>query len=366
LPLVNGEWRTSPPAAEEIKGGAFHRKESDFRDWITPDGSPGPDGQPASPAAIDRYELYVALSCPWASRTLAVRALKGLEDAIPVHVAEPTMGNEGWYYAEAQNGGAAGSFHHHHRLYTATDPQFTGKATVPVLWDRREGRIVNNESSEIIRILNDGFIGVAGNKFDLYPKALRPEIDRWNDRIYPALNNGVYRAGFATAQHAYDEAVRAVFEALDEIEEHLKDNRYLAGEWLTEADIRLFVTLVRFDIAYYGAFKCNLRRIADYQALPGYLRELYQCPGITGTVNFDHIKRGYYGMPTVNPHRIVPVGPEIDLTPPHGRDGLTGTSSVEAPAAVHLAVNVNPFYLATQLAREERTWRVRMPPNIST
>ncbi|WP_328804998.1 glutathione S-transferase family protein [Parasphingopyxis marina] len=324
MPLVNGEWRDKPPAADEIKGGAFHRLESPFRDWITPDGSPGPDGKSASAAEPGRYELYIAYSCPWASRTLAVRALKGLEDAIAVHAAEPFMGSEGWHYAQEQNGGATGPFHNHHRLYTATDAAFTGKATVPVLWDRAEGRIVNNESADIVRILNDGFIGIAGNDLDLYPEALRPEIDRWNDRIYPALNNGVYRAGFATAQHAYDEAVRDVFEALDEIDAHLAAHRYLAGEWLTEADIRLFVTLIRFDIAYYGAFKCNLRYIDEYAALPGYLREIYQWPGIAGTVNLDHIKRGYYGIRTVNPTQIVPIGPEIDIDGPPGRDALSG------------------------------------------
>lgn len=323
--LVNGEWVKGPIAESETKDGAFHREPTRFRTWITPDGAPDAEGKPTLPAEAGRYRLFVSYLCPWASRTLIFRVLKGLEDVIGVSVAEPVIGEDGWVYAEEQDAGpAVGRIRQHHRLYTATDPTYTGKVSVPVLWDMREGRIVNNESADIIRILNTAFDRITGNTLDLYPEPLRTEIDAWNERIYATVNNGVYRAGFARSQASYDAAVTTLFETLDALEVRLGASRYLAGEHLTEADWRLFVTLVRFDAAYHGAFKCNVRRIADYPNLSGYLRELYQWPGIRATVDIAHIKRGYYVNPAINPTLIVPKGPAQDLDAPHGRDRLPG------------------------------------------
>lgn len=323
--LVNGEWVKGHVAESEIKDGAFHREPTRFRTWITPDGGPDAEGRPTLPAEAGRYHLYVSYLCPWASRTLIFRVLKGLEGLIGVSVAQPVIGDEGWIYAEEQDGGeGVGRFRHHYRLYTASDPGYTGKASVPVLWDKRDRRIVNNESAEIIRIFNDAFDHLTGNDLDLYPEPLRAEIDVWNDRVYHAVNNGVYRAGFARSQDAYDTAVETLFETLDTLESHLGQSRYLAGEHLTEADWRLFVTLVRFDAAYHGAFKCNLRRIEDYPNLSNYLRELYQWPGIRDTVRLDHIKAGYYGITAVNPTGIVPKGPILDFDRPHDRGRLPG------------------------------------------
>jgi len=235
------------------------------------------------------------------------------------------IGDEGWIYPEEQDGGeSVGRFRYHYRLYTATDPAYTGKVSVPVLWDKRERRIVNNESADIVRILNHAFDHLTGNTLDLYPEPLRAEIDAWNAVIYRDVNNGVYRAGFAKSQASYDVAVTALFETLDRVEEQLAVSRYLAGEHVTEADWRLFVTLVRFDAAYYGVFKCNLRRIEDYPNLSSYLRELYQWPGIRETVNLEHIKRGYYTNPAINPTLVVPKGPVLDFDRPHDRDRLPG------------------------------------------
>lgn len=327
--LVNGEWVKGPIAESEIKDGAFQREPTRFHTWITPDGAPDAEGNPTLPAEAGRYHLYVSYLCPWASRTLILRALKGLEGIVGVSVAEPVIGEDGWTFAEPQDGGpGVGSFRHLHRLYTASDPTYTGKVSVPVLWDKREQRIVNNESADIIRILNSAFDTLAGplaaNDRDLYPEPLRSDIDAWNERIYDTVNNGVYRAGFAKSQNRYDEAVTALFETLDRLEERLSVSRYLATDYLTEADWRLFVTLVRFDVAYHGAFKCNLRRIEDYPALSNYLRELYQWPGVRETVNIPHIKAGYYVNPAINPTLIIPKGPLIDLDRPHDRARLPG------------------------------------------
>ena len=315
--MVNGKWVTTMPAAEEIEGGKFVRMDSLFRNAVSAD--------PAAeyPAEPGRYHLWVAWGCPWAARTLAVRALKGLTELIPAYYALSAFGGEGWTYDEGPQGKVPETYPLH-RIYSEAVPNYTGKVTVPTLWDSQTGTIVNNESSEIIRMFNSAFDAITGDRQNLYPEELRGEIDRWNALIYPSINNGVYRTGFATTQAAYDEAVRELFAALDTVEAHLAQNRYLAGEYCTEADWRLFATLVRFDVGYYGAFKCNLRRIEDYPALSNYLRELYQWPGIADTVWLERIKADYYGLTNVNPSRIVPAGPIVDLTGPHDRGRLAG------------------------------------------
>lgn len=323
--LVDGKWVKGDVAASEMKDGAFHREPTRFHSWITPDGSPGPDGQPALPAEAGRFRLFVSYLCPWASRTIAMRNLKDLEAIVGLTVTEPILGEDGWTYHQPVDAGVrVGKIRYHHQLYTASDPRYTGKVSVPVLWDMEEGRIVNNESADIIRILNSAFDHLTGNRLDFYPAALRAEIDRWNEPIYARVNNGVYRAGFAKTQEAYDEAVVSLFEMLDELERHLAQHRYVAGVHLTEADIRLFVTLIRFDSAYHGAFKCNIRRIEDYPSLSNYMREIYQWPGIRESVRIDHIKRGYYGIRHVNPTGIVPAGPVLDLERPHDRNRFRG------------------------------------------
>jgi putative glutathione S-transferase len=314
--LVDGKWSQTAPAAEEIgEDGSFQRKESTLRNRISSD----PDAE--FPAEAGRYHLFVAWVCPWASRATAYRVLKGLEDVITLSASGPSIGKQGWVF-EDETIAPFETPHPLYRVYQEHDPHYTGKATVPVLWDKKQRRIVNNESADIIRILNDAFDCVTGNRLDLYPEPLRDQIDSWNERIYPGLNNGVYQAGFATSQEAYEKAARGVFETLDAMEGCLERHRYLAGEYCTEADWRAFTTLVRFDIGYHGAFKCNLRRIDDYPALSGYLRELYQWPGIAGTVKMEQIKRGYYGL--ADRHGIVAIGPEIDLDTPHGREALPG------------------------------------------
>ncbi|MDK1375527.1 MULTISPECIES: glutathione S-transferase family protein [unclassified Sinorhizobium] len=323
--LVDGKWVKGDVAASEMKDGAFHREPTRFHSWVTPDGRSGPDGQPALAAEKGRYRLFVSYVCPWASRTIAMRNLKGLETIVGLTVADPVLGEDGWTYDQPVNAGVrVGEIRYHHQLYTASDPHYTGKVSVPVLWDMKEGRIVNNESADIIRILNSAFDDLTGNRLDFYPAALRTEIDRWNEPIYARVNNGVYRAGFAKTQAAYDEAVFGLFDMLDELERHLAQNRYLAGAYLTEADIRLFVTLIRFDAAYHGVFKCNIRRIEDYPSLSNYLREIYQWPGIRESVRIDQIKRGYYGIRHVNPTGIVPAGPVLDFDRPHDRNRLRG------------------------------------------
>ena len=323
--LVDGIWVKDDVAASEMKNGAFHREATKFRDWLTADGSPGPEGQPGIKAEAGRFQLFVAYICPWASRTLMTRSLKGLKDIISVSIAEPAIGENGWEFATPQDAGdRIKPVEFQHQLYTASEPHYTGKVSVPVLWDRVEGRIVNNESADIIRMLNTAFDGITGDAKDFYPDFLRPQIDEWNALIYETLNNGVYRAGFAKSQHAYEEAVTGVFSTLDKLEAHLADNRYIAGEYFTEADIRAFVTLIRFDAAYNGAFKCNIRKLEDYPNLSGYVRELYQWPGISETVRIDQIKRGYYSIAHINPTKIVPKGPDLDFDCPHGREHLSG------------------------------------------
>jgi len=307
--LKNGKWVADwqPVQAKDEKGG-FVRQTSSFRNWITPDGSAGATGKGGFKAEPGRYHLYVALICPWASRTLIGRRLKELEDAISVSVVEPELSDQGWRFGDpAEAEGAS----YMHEIYTRADPTISGRATVPVLWDKKRGTIVNNESADILRMLNSGFGELTDENIDLYPVDLREKIDALNDRIYPSLNNGVYRTGFATTQVAYEEAFHDVFAMLNELEERLADGRkFLLGDRFTEADLRLFVTLVRFDVAYFGLFKCNLRRIADYPALSRYQARILAIPGVRDTVSIDHIKRGYYSIKALNPTDIVPLGPE--------------------------------------------------------
>ncbi|KAA8606050.1 glutathione S-transferase [Salipiger aestuarii] len=310
--LRDGKWVADwqPVQAKDDKGG-FVRQTSNFRNWVTPDGSAGPTGDGGFRAEPGRYHLYVALICPWASRTLIARTLKRLEDVISVSVVEPELSDQGWRFGDpAEAEGAS----YMHEIYTRADPAISGRATVPVLWDKKRGTIVSNESADILRLLNSGFGELADDNVDLYPADLREEIDALNDRIYPRLNNGVYRTGFATTQEAYEEAFHEVFAMLDELEGRLGHGRdFLIGDRFTEADVRLFVTLVRFDVAYHGLFKCNLRRIADYPALSRYQERILAIPGVRDTVNIDHIKRGYYSIKALNPTGIVPLGPECSL-----------------------------------------------------
>ena len=310
--LIDGKWKADwhPVQATDTKGG-FVRQVSSFRNWVTPDGAPGPTGHGGFEAEAGRYHLYAALICPWASRTLIARKLKRLEDAVSVTIVEPQITDQGWHFGDYPGAGrdTLNGATYLHELYSRANPRFTGRATVPVLWDSETGDIVSNESADIARMFNSGFGVLANSSIDLYPEALRPEIDTWNARIYPSLNNGVYRAGFATTQPAYEEAYHGVFAMLDELEEHLGSRKFLVADRLTEADIRLFVTLVRFDVAYYGLFKCNRKRIADYPALTDYLSRMLSSPAIRETVNTDHIKQGYYSIRALNPNGIVPLGP---------------------------------------------------------
>ena len=318
--LVDGVWHDQWYDTRNTDG-RFVRQRSRFRNWVTPDGSPGPSGEGGFEAEPGRYHLYVSLACPWAHRTLILRKLKKLEEAISLSIVDPLMGAEGWVFSnypgsipDTVNGATR-----LYEVYLKADSNFTGRVTVPVLWDRKRATIVSNESAEIIRMLNSAFDAWGDASLDFFPEALRGDIEAINEFVYGNINNGVYRAGFATTQAAYDEAFRALFAALDEVEARLGAQRYLAGA-LTEADWRLFSTLVRFDAVYYGHFKCNLRRIADYPNLSNYLRDLYQAPGVAETVNFDHIKRHYYASHrTINPTGIVPLGPELNLDRPHDR-----------------------------------------------
>jgi glutathionyl-hydroquinone reductase len=313
--LVDGKWTADwhPVQATDEKGG-FVRQISGFRNWITPDGSAGPTGESGFTAEADRYHLYIALICPWASRTLIGRSLKKLEDVISISVVEPALSDQGWKFGsypgadtDTLNGAT-----YLHEIYTSADGHYTGRATVPVLWDKKRKTVVNNESADILRMLNSGFGPLADQDVDLYPEELRAGIDALNERIYPMLNNGVYRTGFATTQIAYEEAFADVFSMLDELEGRLNgQGPFLFGDVLTEADVRLFVTLVRFDAAYNGLFKCNLQRLADYPNLSLYVDQMLRVPGIRETVSIDHIKAGYYSIKALNPNGIIPVGPQL-------------------------------------------------------
>jgi glutathionyl-hydroquinone reductase len=320
--LVDGKWQNAWYDTSATKG-RFERKASQFRNWITPDGSAGPSGSDGFAAEPGRYHLYVSYACPWAHRTLIFRALKGLEDSISLSVVHWYMAENGWTFADGDSVVAdnVNDADYLHQVYTAADSRYTGRVTVPVLWDKQLNKIVSNESSEIIRMFNSAFDGVGTAAGDYYPAALREDIDAVNARVYRDVNNGVYRAGFATTQEAYEEAAIALFEALDWLEERLSQSRYLVGGEITEADWRLFTTLVRFDPVYVSHFKCNLKRLSDYPNLSNYVRDLYQQPGIAQTVHMDHIKGHYYGShDTINPTRIVPIGPDVDYTAPHDRD----------------------------------------------
>lgn len=319
--LVNGVWHEHEP--ERPKDGHFQRSETSFRNWVTPDGRPGPTGQDGFRAMPGRYHLYVSLACPWAHRTLIVRALKGLADIIPVSVTHWLMAEHGWTFAAAPGvvpDDIYGS-QYLHEIYSRADETYTGRVTVPVLWDKHTQTIVNNESADIMRMLGSAFDQVGAKPGDYYPQALRAEIDAVNARVYDTLNNGVYKCGFATTQAAYEAAVGPLFETLDWLEERLARSRFLCGDVLTEADIRLFTTLVRFDSVYHGHFKCNVRRIVDYPNLWAYTRDIFQMPDVTATVDFDHIKHHYYvSHRRINPTGIVPVGPALNWDAHPDRD----------------------------------------------
>jgi len=321
--LLNGAWQED---ISRTKEGRFIRPAPIFRNFVTRDGSPGPSGEGGFAAEAGRYHLYISLACPWAHRTLIFRALKKLESAVSVSITEPLYGKTGWEFGTARSGTSdtVNGKTTLAEIYLLADPRYTGRVSVPVLWDKKRRTIVNNESSEIIRMLNSAFDAFTDERTDYYPAQLRGEIDAVNDVIYTNINNGVYRAGFATSQEAYEEAAYGIFDTLDKIEERMSRQRLLTGRHLTEADWRLFTTLVRFDTVYYSHFKCNLRRIADYPNLWNYTRDLYQVPGVAETVSIDHIKRHYYGSQRqVNPTGIVPIGPQIDFTAPHDRHRFT-------------------------------------------
>src|SRR3984885_2200729 len=318
--LIDGVWHRSGVSTTMVDG-RLQRKNAVFRDWVTADGS-APEGTRGFEAAPARYPLYVSLACPWAHRTLIMRALKGLEQIIPVSVTNWVMAEQGWTFSPGEGVIPDPLFNSRylHEIYTRADAHYSGRASVPVLWDQHTQTIVNNESSEIIRMLNTAFDAVGAKPGDFYPKDKRDDIDEVNARVYDTLNNGVYKAGFAASQAAYEEAVTPLFDTLDWLEERLGQSRFLLGDNLTEADIRLFTTLVRFDVVYNGHFKCNIRRVADYRNLWAYTRDLYQLPGVAATVNFQHIKRHYYmSHKRINPAGIVPVGPALDFEAPAER-----------------------------------------------
>ena len=320
--LINGTWHSGwyDTAAS---GGAFKRDTAKFRNWITADGAPGPSGTGGFGAEAGRYHLYVSYACPWAHRTLIFRALKGLEEMIGVSVVHPDMLDDGWTFRTDFPGATGDTLFGStflRDIYTRAKPDTTGRVTVPILWDKARGTIVSNESAEIIRMFNSAFDGLTGNSDDYWPEPLRDEIEALNTRIYDRVNNGVYKAGFATAQEPYDAAVHALFETLDWLDDRLAQSRFLLGDRPTEADWRLFTTLVRFDAVYHLHFKCNRRRLIDYPNLWPYTRDLYQWPGVAGTVHLDHIVRHYhYSHDTINPNRIIPINPILDFAAPHGR-----------------------------------------------
>ena len=322
--LIKGEWRDEWYDTEST-GGEFVRQDAAFRNWVTADGAAGPTGADGFKAEPGRYHLYVSLACPWAHRTLIFRALKGLTDAVSVSVVHPHMLENGWEFRACEAGGfTAGDPLHGsdflYQVYVRARPDYTGRVTVPVLWDKQQRTIVSNESADIIRMLNGAFDAFASSDADYYPAPLRAEIDAINERVYGGVNNGVYRCGFATSQDAYQKPFARLFETLDWLDQRLAGRRYLAGDRITEADWRLFTTLVRFDPVYVGHFKTNLRRISDYPQLSGYTGELYQVPGVAATVNIEHIKQHYYfSHRMINPTGVVPLGPELDLDAPHRR-----------------------------------------------
>ncbi|UYA58873.1 glutathione S-transferase family protein [Pectobacterium colocasium] len=321
--LVDGVWHDTWYETKST-GGHFKRSESTFRNWVTPDGAPGLTGNGGFPAQSGRYHLYVSLACPWAHRTLLMRQLKGLEDHIAVSVVHPLMLDHGWTFGTDFEGATGDSLYQHeflYQLYLHAKPDYSGRVTVPVLWDTEQHTIVSNESADIIRMLNSAFDGVGAAAGDYYPEALRAQIDELNGWIYDKVNNGVYKAGFATSQSAYDEAATTVFAALSDLEAILAKQRYLTGEQLTEADLRLWTTLIRFDPVYHTHFKCDKYRLSDYPNLFGFLRDIYQMPGIADTVDMAHIRHHYYrSHGTINPHGVISLGPEQDLNQPHHRD----------------------------------------------
>jgi len=322
--LIDGEWHDKWYDTKK-SGGRFKRQESAFRNWVTADGSAGPKGEDGFKAEAGRYHLYVSLACPWAHRTLIFRKLKKLEEIISLSVVHWHMGDNGWVFTDGPGviPDSVNGAEKLYEVYRTADPNYSGRVTVPVLWDKQRQTIVSNESAEIIRMLNSAFDGLTGSTLDFYPEALRGEIDAINETVYDTVNNGVYKCGFATEQEPYEDAFDALFETLDDLEQRLSRQRYLVGDRITEADWRLFTTLLRFDPVYHGHFKCNQRRLVDYPNLWDYTRELYQVPGVAETVDFHHIKHHYYeSHPTVNPSGIVPKGPAIDFSAPHGRAAL--------------------------------------------
>ena len=325
--LVDGKWHDQWYDTDKT-GGKFEREAARFRNWVTADGSPGPEGQGGFAAESGRYHLYVSMACPWAHRTLIFRKLKGLEAHIGLSVVHPDMVENGWEFRpdSEQHRDHLYSLEFMHQIYTKAAPDYSGRVTVPTLWDKEKETIVSNESADIIRMFNSAFDGLEGvdSDLDFYPTELREQIESVNERVYHTVNNGVYKAGFATAQDKYEQAYTELFESLDWLEQILSGQRYLTGNRITEADWRLFTTLNRFDAVYYSHFKCNRRMIRDYPNLSGYLRELYQVPGVAETVDIDQIKRHYYvSQRTINPTQIVPVGPELDFDAPHGRDAIS-------------------------------------------
>lgn len=322
--LVDGEW-VDKWYDTESTGGRFKRKESQFRNWVTADGTAGPTGKAGFKAEAGRYHLYISYACPWAHRTLIMRALKGLQDMIDVSVVGMTMLENGWTFnkQDGSTGDPLFGKTFMHQIYTQADAKYTGRVTVPVLWDKQENTIVSNESADIIRMFNSAFDDIGAAPGDYWPEELRGDIETINDRVYDTINNGVYKSGFATSQEAYEEALHPLFDSLDWLEAKLAGQRYLLGSALTEADIRLFTTLVRFDPVYVGHFKCNMRMLKDYPNLWAYTRDIYSINGVADTVHMDHIKTHYYAShKTINPTGVIPAGPSLDLTAPHGREAL--------------------------------------------